>query len=138
MHRDGLAGVLLKFGGGQTVGAQTAIGLVPEGGSEGQPAGAVDDHAQGGIVGRRCIHRARAQMVEIVATVLGDADHLVASAALGNVDQEAVAGFRRQKTQANDLADGYGTSGCSFRACHGLLADLGSDERLIGGLEPVK
>jgi hypothetical protein len=45
-------------------------------------------------------------MIEVVAPVLGDADHFTAAAALGNVDQKAVAGFFGQKAEADDLAGG--------------------------------
>lgn len=47
-----------------------------------------------------------AQMIEVIAPMLGDADHFATAAALGNVDQKAVAGFLRQKAEANDLAGG--------------------------------
>jgi hypothetical protein len=45
-------------------------------------------------------------MIEVIAPVLGDADHLTAAAALGDVDQKAVAGFFGQKAEADDLAGG--------------------------------
>ena len=104
MHRHRLGGVLLKLGSRQAVGAQAAIGLFPERRGEGQPAGAVDDHAQRRIAGRRSVHCAGAQMVEISAAVFGDADHVAAAAALRDVDEKAVAGLLRQKAKADDLA----------------------------------
>jgi hypothetical protein len=43
-------------------------------------------------------------VVEVVAPVLGNADDVTRAAALGDVDQKAVAGFFRQKAKADDLA----------------------------------
>ena len=104
MHRHRLRGILLKLGTWQAIDAQAAIGLFPERRGEGQPAGAVDDDPERRVAGRRSIHRAGAEMVEVISPVLGDADHVAAAAARGDVDEKSVAGFLRQKAEADDLA----------------------------------
>ncbi|MHB1201368.1 MAG: hypothetical protein ACYCZ6_17820 [Polaromonas sp.] len=99
----------MKLGHRQAVGAQAAVGFVPEGWGQGQPAVTVNDGAQRWVVGLWHIDGARTQVVQVVAPVLGDADHLAGTAALGHVNQKSVACFFEQEAQANDLAGG----GCS-------------------------
>ena len=104
MHRHRLGRILLEFRSGQTVGAKAAIRLFPERRGESQPARAVDDNPERRVARRRSINRAGTEMVEIISPVLGDADHVAAAAALRDVDEKTVAGFLRQKAEADDLA----------------------------------
>jgi len=107
MH--GLDSALLELGDWQTVGAQAPIGLVPKSRGQGQPAGAVNHDAQGSVVGLRCIESTDTKVVQVVAPVLGDADHLAGCAALGHVNQETVTGFVGQEAEANNL-EGFNAS----------------------------
>jgi len=43
-------------------------------------------------------------MVEVISPVLGDRDHIIAPAALRDIDEKAVSGFLRQKAKTDDLA----------------------------------
>lgn len=106
VHRDGPGRILRKPGYRQAVGTQAAVGFFPKCRGERQPAVAVDNDAQRRIVGRWLGNRACAEMIELIAPVLGDADPVVARATLGNVNQEPVAGFLGQKTQSDNFAGG--------------------------------
>jgi hypothetical protein len=97
MHGHGLGGVFLELGNGKPVGTQAAVGFLPKGRSEGQPACAIDNDSQRWGCERRGIHGANAEMIEIGASMLGDTNHVAGGAALGDIDEEPVAGFLWQK-----------------------------------------
>ena len=66
------------------------------------------------------------QMIELVAAMLADADHVTAARALRNVDQKTMARLLRQEAEADDISRRD-----RARADHVLLAHFSGVELLI-------
>jgi len=70
--------------------------------------------------------------------VFGEADEIVATCPFWDFNQETMAGFHRQETQADDLPSGPIAVGSSGSAWHGLLPHFADVELLVVHFEPVE